>query len=60
MNLQTAPSSAPEIDRTVIAHDVGLRDLYRKLGPLLLPAPAPRKKRNRISHPEATKTAIKA
>jgi hypothetical protein len=30
--------------RTLIAHDAALRDLYRKLRPLLLPASAPPKK----------------
>ena len=28
-----------EIDKTLLAHDVALRDIYRKLRPLLLPAP---------------------
>lgn len=30
-----------EIDRTLLSHDVGLRDIYRKLKPLLEPLPAP-------------------
>jgi hypothetical protein len=33
-----------DIDRTLLAHDVALRDLYRKLRPLLLPPPDPPKK----------------
>ena len=30
-----------EIERTLVGHDAGLKDLYRKLKPLLLPSPAP-------------------
>ena len=30
-----------EIDRTLLQHDVALRDVYKKLLPLLSPAPAP-------------------
>lgn len=33
-----------EIDRTLLAHDAALRDVYRKLLPLLQPPPAPTKK----------------
>jgi hypothetical protein len=33
-----------EIDRALLAHDAALRDLYRKLRPLLLPPPEPAKK----------------
>ncbi len=33
-----------EIERTLLAHDTALRDLYQKIRPLLLPPPeAPRK-----------------
>ena len=34
-----------EIDKTLLQHDVGLRDIYRKLLPLLQPAPIPPKRR---------------
>jgi len=34
-----------EIDRTLLQHDAGLRDIYRKLLPLLQPAPLPPKRR---------------
>jgi len=34
-----------EIDRTLLRHDVALRDVYRKLMPLLAPAPAPARRR---------------
>lgn len=33
-----------EIDKTLLAHDSALRDLYRKLLPLLQPPPEPRKR----------------
>jgi ORF6N domain len=32
-----------EIDKTLLLHDAGLRDIYRKLRPLLEPPPAPPK-----------------
>ena len=34
-----------EIDKTLLQHDVGLRDIYRKLLPLLQPSPIPPKRR---------------
>jgi len=34
-----------EIDKTLLRHDAGLRDIYRKLLPLLQPAPDPPRKR---------------
>ena len=34
-----------EIDRTLLQHDVALRDVYRKLLPLLQPPPDPPKRR---------------
>jgi hypothetical protein len=34
-----------DIDRTLLQHDAGLRDIYRKLLPLLQPAPLPPKRR---------------
>ena len=34
-----------EIDNTLLQHDAGLRDIYRKLLPLLQPGPVPRKRR---------------
>jgi hypothetical protein len=34
-----------EIDRTLLQHDASLRDIYRKLLPLLQPAPEPPKRR---------------
>jgi hypothetical protein len=34
-----------EIDRTLLQHDVALRDIYRKLLPLLQPPPDPPKRR---------------
>jgi hypothetical protein len=34
-----------EIDRTLLQHDVALRDVYRKLQPLLAPPPEPEKRR---------------
>jgi len=34
-----------EIDTTLLAHDVALRDVYRKLLPLLSPDPAPARRR---------------
>lgn len=34
-----------EIDRTLLQHDAGLRDIYRKLLPLLQTAPIPSKRR---------------
>src|SRR2546421_10054031 len=34
-----------EIDRTLLQHDSALRDIYRKLLPLLQPPPAPPKRR---------------
>ena len=34
-----------EIDNTLLQHDAGLRDIYRKLLPLLQPAPIPSKRR---------------
>ena len=34
-----------EIDRTLLRHDASLRDIYRKLLPLLQPPPAPPKRR---------------
>jgi len=34
-----------EIDRTLIAHDHALRDIYQKLLPLLAPPPDPPKRR---------------
>ena len=33
-----------EIDKTLLEHDSALRDLYRKLLPLLQPSPEPRKR----------------
>ena len=33
-----------EIDRTLLQHDAALRDIYRKLLPLLHPPPEPRKR----------------
>ena len=33
-----------EIDKTLLEHDAALRDLYRKLLPLLQPPPEPRKR----------------
>jgi hypothetical protein len=33
-----------EIDKTLLEHDSALRDLYRKLLPLLQPPPEPRKR----------------
>ena len=34
-----------EIDKTLLQHDAGLRDIYRKLLPLLQPPPDPPKRR---------------
>lgn len=34
-----------EIDKTLLQHDASLRDIYRKLLPLLQPTPEPRKRR---------------
>jgi hypothetical protein len=34
-----------QIDKTLLQHDAGLRDIYRKLLPLLKPAPIPPKRR---------------
>ena len=34
-----------EIDKTLLQHDASLRDIYRKLLPLLQPPPAPPKRR---------------
>ncbi len=34
-----------EIDKTLLRHDVTLRDIYQKLLPLLQPAPEPPKRR---------------
>mgnify|MGYP003300300149 CR=1 FL=1 len=34
-----------EIDKTLLQHDAALRDLYRRLLPLLQPAPDPPKRR---------------
>lgn len=34
-----------EIDQTLLQHDSALRDLYRKLQPLLAPPPNPPKRR---------------
>ena len=34
-----------EIDRTLLQHDASLRDIYRKLLPLLQPTPEPPKRR---------------
>ena len=34
-----------EIDKTLLQHDASLRDIYRKLLPLLQPLPAPPKRR---------------
>ena len=34
-----------EIDRTLLQHDAALRDVYRKLRPLLAPPPEPAKRR---------------
>jgi hypothetical protein len=33
------------IDRTLVVHDEGLRDLYQKLMPLLEPGPEPDKRK---------------
>jgi hypothetical protein len=33
-----------EIERALIGHDAALRDLYRKITPLLLPSPAKAKR----------------
>jgi hypothetical protein len=37
-----------EIDRTLLQHDSSLRDIYRKLLPLLQPAPPELTRRRRI------------
>jgi hypothetical protein len=34
-----------EIERTILAHDAALQDLYRKIRPLLLPPPDPPKRK---------------
>ena len=34
-----------EIDKTLLQHDTALRDIYRKLLPLLQPPPAPKKRK---------------
>ena len=34
-----------EIDKTLLVHDEGLRDLYQKLLPLLEPGPEPEKRK---------------
>jgi hypothetical protein len=34
-----------EIDKTLLQHDTALRDIYRKLLPLLQPPPEPRKRK---------------
>ena len=34
-----------EIDKTLLQHDASLRDIYRKLLPLLQPPPTPAKRR---------------
>ncbi len=34
-----------EIDQALLQHDVALRDVYRKLRPLLVPPPEPQKRR---------------
>jgi len=33
-----------EIDRTLLQHDAALRDIYRKLLPLLVPPPEPKRR----------------
>lgn len=33
-----------EIEKTLIGHDAGLRDLYNKIRPLLLPPPEPKQR----------------
>ena len=33
-----------EIDKTLLTHDVALRDIYQKLRPLLAPSPEPEKR----------------
>ncbi len=40
---QTLSRRLAEIETTLIAHDAGLRDLYQKIRPLLLPAEPPRR-----------------
>ncbi len=37
-----------EIDQTLLQHDSALRDLYRKLQPLLAPPPEPEQGKRRI------------
>lgn len=44
-----------EIDKTLLAHDAALRDVYRKLLPLLQPPPAP-PKRGRIGFTRENET----
>jgi phage regulator Rha-like protein len=34
-----------EIEKTLLTHDVALRDIYKKIAPLLLPAPEPPRKK---------------
>jgi ORF6N domain len=41
-----------EIDKTLLQHDAGLRDIYRKLLPLLQPAPDPPRRRIGFGHDE--------
>jgi len=34
-----------EIEKVLLSHDAGLRDLYQKIRPLLLPSPEPRRRK---------------
>ncbi len=47
-----------EIEKTLIAHDVSLRDIYRKIKPLLL-APPPEKPKRRIGYLEEKKAVYR-
>jgi hypothetical protein len=42
------------IERTLIGHDTALKDLYRKIKPLLLPPPTPPRRRSRFPRRELT------
>jgi hypothetical protein len=48
---ESASQRLREIDKTLLVHDSALRDVYRKLLPLLQPPPAPSTKRIGF-HPE--------
>lgn len=41
----TLEARLQKIEKTLLAHDAGLRDVYQKLRPLLLPPPAPPRRR---------------